>query len=531
MAQGNGKLPPRREYIVPPRPAKQADGSTKRRLAALILAVNRINTLRPLDELLLFIAQEGAAALEAQRCTVWVIDQERRELYSRVAMGLGNQQLRMPMYSGLAGDALRRGQITNVPNAAADPRFAGQLGQSDEFHTRSLLSVPMANREGRPVGVFQVLNKARNQAFTTADEQLAQAFASAATIAVQNAQEFEAVRRHRDQLDTENARLKLSLTESFDPAEAIGNSPAMVKVFETARRVSNTDVSVLITGESGTGKSLLAKCIHFHSERRNRPLADINCAAIPETLLEAELFGIEKGIATGVDQRIGKLEAAAGGTIFLDEIADMSLATQAKILRVVQEKAFERVGSQQTRQADVRIISATNKDLATAIAAGRFREDLYYRLAVVTLPLPPLRERREDIPPLAHFILDRLCRKFNRSALRFSDAALERLVAYSWPGNVRELENEIARSLVLAIDQPELDLADLSEKLQQTAGVSNECRNLLTVGRLSEKVEALERRLIVEARAITAGNKSAMARMLGLSREGLRKKLSRYKME
>jgi len=224
---------------------------------------------------------------------------------------------------------------------------------------------------------------------------------------------------------------------------------------------------------------------------------------------------------------MGKLEAADGGTIFLDEIGDMSLATQAKILRVAQEKSFERVGSRETRRVDVRIISATNKDLQAEIAGGRFREDLYYRLNVVTLHLSPLRERREDIPALAAHLLDRLSQRFGRPGRRLSDEAMARFVAYDWPGNVREMENEISRSLVMAGDREELLAEDLSEKLQRSAPAAGKAAPA-TAGSLAEQVETLERRLIEQARAATGDNKTKVARLLGLSREGLRKKMGRY---
>ena len=500
------------------------------RLRSLMTAVSHINTLQPIDELLLCMAQEGARALEAQRCTVWVLDEQTDELYSRVAMGITDRQLRMPKDSGIAGDTLRTGQLSNVPDAAADPRFNTILGQNEEFHTRSLLSVPLVSRDSRPIGVFQVLNKYRDRPFSPDDERLAQTFASVVAVAIQNARQFESVKRDRDELDDENARLKLSLEGTFDLCEFVGNSSGILRVTEIARRVSDTDVSVLVTGESGTGKTLLAKCLHTHSHRRNKPFVEFNCAAIPETLLEAELFGIEKGIATGVDRRMGKLEAADGGTIFLDEIADMSLATQAKILRVVQEKRFEPVGSRETRQVDVRIISATHRDLQREIEGGRFREDLYYRLNVVTLHLPPLRERREDIPALAAHILDRLSKRFGARPRRLSDGAVARFMAYAWPGNVREMENELARALVLAADSPGLGEDDLSDKLRRAAQAPGQAA-AVTTGTLPEQVEALERRLIDQARLATGGNKSKAARLLGLSREGLRKKMARYRID
>jgi Nif-specific regulatory protein len=513
-----------------------SNGSLQRRLEALAQAVCRINTLQPIDDLLLEMAEEGARAMEAQRCTVWLVDEERGELYSRVAMGITDRQLRMPKYNGIAGDTLRTGRMTNVPDAAADPRFNAVIGQSEEFRTRSLLSIPMTNRRGEAIGVFQVLNKDLGRPFDAQDERLALALAAAAAVAVQNARDYESVKNARDRLDSENARLKLSFKQSFEFREFVAASPAVQRVIDVARRVSDSDVSVLVTGESGTGKTLLAKCLHAHSPRHSKPFVEFNCAAIPETLLEAELFGIEKGVATGVDRRLGKLESANGGTIFLDEIADMSLATQAKILRVVQEKSFERVGSTETRRVDVRILSATNKDLPAEIVAGRFREDLYYRLNVVSLHLPPLRERREDIPALATHLLQRLARRFERSTPpRLSDEAMRRLAAYAWPGNVREMENEISRCLVLAGDRAELSAEDLSDKLRDGAGAkaggAARAAADLGQGSLADQVEALERQLIDQARAASEGNKSLMARLLGLSREGLRKKMARYHLE
>jgi len=510
----------------------ETESLMSRRLESLIDAVNRINTLRPLNELLLELANEGARALDAQRCTVWMLDREHNELYTRVAMGIPDEPLRMPADCGIAGDVLRTGRLSNVPDASADPRFNPTLGQSPDFKTRSMLTVPMITRDGQSIGVFQILNKTDGTAFDEADERLAQAFTSATAVAIQNAREFEEVQRDRDELDSTNARLQMTLEHSFCASEIVGNSPQIQAVLDTARRVSDTDVSVLITGESGTGKTLLAKCLHFSSRRRNKPFIDVNCAAIPDTLLEAELFGIEKGVATGVERRVGKLEAAHGGTIFLDEIADMSLATQAKILRVVQEKRFERVGSQRTRSVDVRILSATHRNLEEEIRAGRFREDLFYRLNVVTLHLPPLRERREDIPAMALRILERLRQRFGRSAAGFTPEALNRLAAYDWPGNVRELENEIARSLILAVDRRELALEDLSEKIRGAAPPASVSASgdAALGGTLPERVESLERRMIDDARRAAAGNKSHMARLLGLSREGLRKKLLRYGM-
>jgi len=302
----------------------------------------------------------------------------------------------------------------------------------------------------------------------------------------------------------------------------IGKSPKMLEVFDLIRKVAPTKANILIRGESGTGKELVAKTLHMLSVRKNSPFVKINCAAIPETLLESELFGVERGTATGVLQRIGKFEQADKGTIFLDEIGDMSLNTQAKILRVLQEREFERVGGRKTIEVDVRIIAATNKDLEEKIRNGTFREDLFYRLNVVTLWLPPLRERTEDIPLLVKHFVKIFRREYGKDIEGVSREAMRRLKAYHWPGNVRELENCIERAVVLA-DTPMIQVKDLPVLLQAPAMSS-----LKGVASLKSAKSQVEKHLIFSSLKRNNWNVTRTAEELGITRRQLYRLMDKY---
>ena len=285
-------------------------------------------------------------------------------------------------------------------------------------------------------------------------------------------------------------------------------------------------MDVLIHGESGTGKELIAKALHFNSPRSKYPFVALNCAALPENLVESELFGIEKGVATGVDRRIGKFEAANGGTLFLDEIGDLSLSAQAKILRVLQERSVDRVGSRTPVPIDVRIIAATNRNLATSMRDQQFRDDLYYRLSVVHIRTPALREVPEDVPLLANHFLQKHCSATATELKQFTPAALQRLVQYNWPGNARQLENEIKRLVAsvrgrtISEDQLILESPPASEPTQAASHAKKQ-QTLL------QALDSLERQMIEEALHDSGGNKQKAAQVLGLSRQGLLKKLKR----
>jgi len=339
-----------------------------------------------------------------------------------------------------------------------------------------------------------------------------------------NNRELQSTTAH---LQHQNRCLKKHLRARAAPYCLVGHSVAMQQVIASVEKIADTPLSVLVEGETGTGKEVVAKAIHYNSSRAEFPFVALNCAALPETLLESELFGIEKGVATGVTQRMGRIEQAHRGTLFLDEIGDMPLESQAKLLRVIEQREVERIGSRRSQAVDVRIIAATNKNLHDEVNARRFRADLYYRLNVVTLRIPPLRERREDVAILAKFFAEASCVSMRRRRISFSDEAIQLLEQYEWPGNIRELRNEVERCVALATSSviyPE----DLSEKIRQKTLLANptEPPNLDPAAPCS--LEAVERETIARVLKHTNNNKSKAARLLGISREGLRRKLLRY---
>ena len=325
------------------------------------------------------------------------------------------------------------------------------------------------------------------------------------------------------QLKEENRLLKESLGIHFDSQNIIGRSDSMVKLLEVVAQVAPSDATVLITGESGTGKELIAGAIHFNSTRKEGPFIKLNCSAITETLLESELFGHEKGAFTGAERlKEGKFRQADGGSLFMDEVSEMSLSMQVKLLRVLQEREITRVGGEKVFTIDVRMIAATNKDLKEEIEAGRFREDLFYRLNVVTLTVPPLRERKEDIALLAQHFLTVFSEKNKKEIKGFTPQAMNRLIKYDWPGNIREAMNAIERGVVLSRSEylDEKDLSLMIEDESPSAHVVSE--NL--------PLNEVERITIIKTLELTKGNKSEAARRLGITRRTLHKKLKTYGM-
>ncbi|OPY09805.1 MAG: Transcriptional regulatory protein ZraR [Syntrophaceae bacterium PtaB.Bin095] len=336
---------------------------------------------------------------------------------------------------------------------------------------------------------------------------------------------MERAMEHRH-LKEENRRLRESLGIRFDLRSLIGRSRAMTALLETVAQVAPSEATVMITGESGTGKEMIAGAIHYNSLRRDGPFVKINCAAITETLLESELFGHEKGSFTGADRRKeGKFRQAEGGSIFLDEVSEMSLGMQVKLLRVLQERELTRVGGDEVIRVNVRVIAATNRNLLQDIAAGRFREDLYYRLNVVTLQLPPLRERREDIPLLAQHFLDHFT-EINRKAIKgFTPQAMDRLLRYDWPGNVRELMNAVERGVVLSRSE-RLDETDLP----LLAADEDSSGRMLMPFPGEASLGEMEKATILKTLEAAEGNKSEAARRLGITRRTLHQKLKKWGM-
>jgi Nif-specific regulatory protein len=362
-------------------PAEEsATQSADDRLSALLYLSQQLNTERDLPKLLDLMAREVARLLSAERASVFLWDRATDELWSLVA--LGSEPLRFDARRGLAGVVVQQGITINVPDVQQDPRFYPAIDARTGFHTRNMLTVPLSNHVGEIIGAFQVLNKQQG-VFTTEDEEMLKAVAAQAAIAIETAQLIGRLQQQRDALVAENTQLWQAVEGRYSQQPLLGNSPLIRQVVRLIEQLRDSSVEVLITGESGTGKELVARALHYTSRRARGPFVAVNCAALPSSLIESDLFGIERGVATGVERRIGKFESAQGGTLFLDELADLSAGAQAMLLRVLQEHVVERVGGRRAIPVDVRVIAATNKNLEEAMSQGTFRADLYYRLKVI----------------------------------------------------------------------------------------------------------------------------------------------------
>jgi Nif-specific regulatory protein len=415
--------------------------------------------------------------------------------------------------------------------AADAPQEVGQTESLMGAQIRSVLGVPLW-RGDEILGVIQIDNRESAGVFTSADLELAALLAHNASLAVANARLVKRLRAAEERLRKENAYLK-GREESRRTGgrgatqEIIGQSSAMKALNGLLDKVVDTKVTVLIEGETGVGKELVAAAVHYRSRRRDKLFVGQNCAAMPENLLESELFGHKKGSFTGAhEEKKGLFEIADGGTLFLDEITETPLSLQSKLLRVLQEGEIRPIGATAEKKVNVRIVAATNRNLEKEVAEGRFREDLYYRLKVFPIRVPPLRERREDIPLLATAFLQRFSAEVGKSAAGFAQQTMELLKSYDWPGNVRELQNEVQR-LVIQVDTgayvtPEL----LSPRVRQIEGVLERVRP--TKGTLKEMMDHLERWLLIEALREHSNNKTAAAKSLGITREGLHKKLRAF---
>jgi Nif-specific regulatory protein len=406
--------------------------------------------------------------------------------------------------------------------AADAPREVGETASLMGARILSTIGVPLWHGD-EIVGVLQVDNRDSSGVFKARDLDLLLLLSQAASSAFVHARLFQRVRVAEERQRKENTYLK-GRERSRREGGPIGESPAMQAVFKQLKKVVDTRVTVLIEGETGTGKELIASAVHYGSPRREKLFVAQNCAALPENLLESELFGHKRGAFTGAtEDKKGLFELADGGTLFLDEIGEMPLPLQAKLLRALQEGEIRPVGATATKKVDVRIVGATNRDLEKEVAAGRFREDLFYRLRVFPLRLPPLRERREDVPLLAGHFLERYGREFGKPATGFSQQAMEVLQSYAWPGNVRELENEVQR-LVIQLEPNEFVQPEhLSPRIRQVENLI--VRVHPAKGTLREMMDQVEKWILLEALREHDQNKSATAKTLGITREGLHKKL------
>jgi len=409
---------------------------------------------------------------------------------------------------------------------AADARKeVGETASIMGAHIESTIGVPLWAGDDI-IGVLQVDIRNSSGVFRERDLDVLALLAQAASQAFQHARLYHRLRVAEERQRKENAYLK-KREQARREGAIIGESAPMRRLFEELRKVVHTRVTVLIEGETGTGKELIASAVHYWSDRRDRLFVAQNCAALPENLLESELFGHKKGAFTGAtEDKKGLFELADGGTLFLDEVGEMPLNLQAKLLRALQEGEIRPVGASKTIKVDVRIVAATHRDLEKEVAEGRFREDLFYRLKVFPIRVPPLRERHEDIPLLAAHFLRKYCQEFGKNISGFSQQAMEMLQTYKWPGNVRELENEVQRLVIQADEGSFIEPEHLSPKIRQVENLLDRVHPIK--GTLKEMMDQVEKWILLEALKEHGHNKSQTAKTLGITREGLHKKLKHF---
>jgi Nif-specific regulatory protein len=487
----------------------QSNFELKRKLLQLeaLYDIGRaLNTLRPEGELLEELMHRAVSVLDATIGFAVSLDEKLN------AQSVHVFDIEVPAVDALLAEPpVRQVIASREPISVTVSHFLGGEGSD-------LLIAPMVAGD-IIIGVIGVGGKeergAKTGSFVEDDLRFLSSLAAIGAAAIDNTRRFHRLDLMRETLEDENRSLKQRMLRDYSDRLMVADSPKMQRVIDLVARVADSQATVVIRGESGTGKEMVARLIHGNSPRKDGPFVAINCAALPETLLESELFGIERGVATGVDARPGKFELAKGGTVFLDEVGDIPLALQAKLLRVLQEREVEKLGGRRRIPIDVRILSATHRGLEEMIERGEFRQDLYYRLKVVEIVLPPLRERKDDIPKLVRFFLDKYGKREGLKDVRITQEALQQIMRYPFPGNVRELENLIEGALALTvdavIDPGDLLLPDPSGRTDDSTGASNE---FTTLGEM-------ESRYIARVLAAMKGNISKAAKILGVDRKTL----------
>ncbi|WPD23570.1 MAG: sigma 54-interacting transcriptional regulator [Candidatus Electrothrix aestuarii] len=476
--------------------------------------------------------------------TVTIVNPLTRELEIEVACGITATAQKKGKYKlgeGITGRVVSTGEPVIVPRISEEPLFLNRTGiRNDEQKKKSsFICVPIKvtfesseqkvfiqdihdRSDNLSIGALSVAVYYENE-FGSQSEQDLRFLTIVSALIAQTVHRVQVINREKEALQMENQRLRRELSGKNRLSDIIGNSSRMQEVFEMVHRVADSNATVLLRGESGTGKSMVAKSLHHNSRRADKPFLVVNCSALPENLLESELFGHEKGAFTGAEQRKkGRFELAEGGTLFLDEIGEISTTVQIKLLNVIQERCFQRLGGTELIKSDIRLVAATNRNLEEAVLEGVFREDLYYRLNVFPVHLPPLRERRTDILLLAEYFLEQYCQENNKRIERISTTAIDLLIKYHWPGNVRELQNCMERA-VLICDSNTISAVHLPPTLQSSDSVSTD-----SPLSLSGAVESFERELIIDALKHTNGNQTKAAARLETSLRIINYKIHNY---
>ncbi len=471
--------------------------------------------IKQTDQLIREIVEASTRLLHAERASLFLWDKENGQLVARPALGIDGNELRVPDNAGVVGEVVQTGHSLRIDEVEGQEQINRDVDNQLDFTTNNLICCALHNRQGEVIGAFEVLNKLSGT-FTSADLKALEDLASHVAASLEEAQEVEQIITSRS----------IIAEQAAEGVTLIGECPQIVALRTTLDRIANTDLAVLILGENGTGKEVVSQLLHFKSDRRDEPLVAVNCAAISESLLESELFGHVRGAFTDArEDREGKFELASRGTLLLDEIGDMSLSGQAKLLRVLEDKVVVRVGGSTPIHTDARVIAATNQDLGEMVREKRFREDLFYRLNVMTVELPALRERGDDIILLAEHFLQELSARARRKAPVISASARKRLLSHHWPGNVRELRNTIERIIYLT-DSDRVEAEDLPFAASQ----SNSPAQIQFHGTLNDATRQFQIELIRNQIKKSRGNMSEVARQLGLHRSNLYRKMGQLGM-
>ncbi len=523
------------ECPVAPDPARPSGGLCKRELSECRVGLlpllseltNLVSGCGDLSEIMAAVLGMMKRHMHIVRGMINLFEPDSGLISIHDSFGLSEEEAARGVYrlgEGVTGRVVESGQPIIVAKVREEPLFLNRTGFNRQARDldHAFLCVPIL-RGRKVLGTISAERRYDNARLLNLDVKILTILAASAAQAI----ELYLLKHVRQvALENENRRLRQELKARFKPSNIIGNSAPMREVYRLIEKLTRSKTTVLILGESGVGKELVASAIHYNSANSQGPFVKFNCAALPESVIESELFGHEKGAFTGaVGQRRGRFEEADGGSIFLDEIGELSLPMQAKLLRVLQERSFERVGGNTPVQVDIRILAATNRDLEAMVAEGKFREDLFYRLNVFPLSIPPLRERGTDIIALAEHFAVQIAGEMGLEPLRIATPALNLLMSYRWPGNVRELENVIERAILLAEDRviQEDHLPKAMQLLEMGEGAGG--------GPLETRVAAMEMGMIVDSLKSTHGNISKTADQLGLTRRMLRLRMAKYGLE
>ena len=505
---------------------EEAHAGEVRKLSTLLEASQALSATPDLKEGLQRVLEVLGRHHGAIRSTVVLLNEETGEVEVEASAGAvtPGKRVRYRVGEGITGQVVQTGKPVVVPRVSREPGFLHRAAERPELPDQELsyISAPVA-LDGRTVGAVGIdLHFKADRDYNRTVKFLG----VVGSMIAQAVRVQRLIQADRQRLVDENTHLRQELKERYDFSNLVGTSGPMRQVYEQVAQVARTNTTVILRGESGTGKELIAHAIHYNSSRAKKPFIKVSCAALPHDLIESELFGYDKGAFTGAHQsKKGRFELADGGTLFLDEVGELNLATQVKLLRVLQEREFERLGSTETIRANIRLVAATNKDLEKAILAGEFREDLYYRLNVFAIFVPPLRERKPDVLLLADHFIEKFAREHSKKVKRISTPAIDMLASYHWPGNVRELGNAIERAVVLCDGQvvhahhlpPTLQTAEASGTGQTSS--------------LKDSLEAFEKDALQDALKSARGNRAKAARLLSTTERIFNYRVRRYRID